>query len=257
MVAGQSDVGHRHESVWELMVQAEGTGMEHACGKQFEIRPGDVMLYPAGSRHGTHNRSRGSMYQYVIHFELTDVPQVEKNPRLRLMPGRPLCSLGRDGMLWFEQLFNQLWWEDTVRQEGVERVEDALLKLLFVGLERRLSRDTANLAHMPRPDVMRFVNHVRESIAERSPLHVAAERMGTSYDSLRHRFKEEIGMSPKRFLTGLRTQQAKHLLLTTRLSIKEIAERLGYADAHHFSAGFARQTGQAPRYWRQRPDLRS
>ena len=68
--------------------------------------------------------------------------------------------------------------------------------------------------------------------------------------------KEETGLSPKRFLTSLRIQQAKHLLLTTRLSIKEIGDRLGYADAHHFSAAFARQAGQAPLHWRRRPDLR-
>jgi AraC-like DNA-binding protein/mannose-6-phosphate isomerase-like protein (cupin superfamily) len=257
MRAGESDVWHTHHELWELLVQAEGVTREHFGGRPFEFRPGDLVIIPARTPHGTLNDNAHSIYQYTLHFEVNDVPLVEQSPHFRVTPGRPLCRLGRDELLWFEQLFHQLWWEETMRPHGFEWAQDALLRLIFIGIERQLAAagHPNALLEKPRPEVMRFLNHVRDSIAEPQPLQAAARKMGASYDSLRHRFKHEIGLAPQRFLMDLRMQQAKHLLLTTRLTIKEIANRVGYADAHHFTAAFTRQVGLAPLYWRKRPRL--
>jgi len=257
MKAGSYDVWHTHRELWELLVAAEGTALEHFGGVPFEFRPGDLVIVPARALHGTLNNSPHSIYQYVLHFEMNDVPLVQQNPRFRATPGRPLCRLGRDEMLWFEQLFHQLWWEETMRNHGFETAQDALLRMMFVGIERLLAAGSHARAVVenPRPEVIKFLDHVRDAIGQAEPLQTAARKMGASYDSLRHRFKSEIGMSPKRFLMNLRMQQAKHLLLTTRLTIKEIAERVGYGDAHHFTAAFTRQVGLAPLHWRRQPKL--
>jgi AraC-like DNA-binding protein len=162
-------------------------------------------------------------------------------------------------MLWFEQLFHQVWWEETTRLRGYESAEDALLRLIFLGLERHLAA-TGNemvLSRLPAGDVMRFLGCVRDALGQPEPLRVASQQMGVNYDSMRHRFKREVGMSPKQYVMHLRIQQAKHLLLTTRLSIKEIADRLGYADGRHFTAVFTRKVGFAPQQWRRQPTLRT
>jgi two-component system response regulator YesN len=50
-----------------------------------------------------------------------------------------------------------------------------------------------------------------------------------------------------------RIQIAKNLLLETPLSIKEIAEELGYMRQHEFSRAFHRVTGRSPTVWRETP----
>lgn len=256
--ARQSFPWHAHEALWEIEVQEQGVvefGLDGGLGR---AEPGDVFVYPAGVAHATWNRQSSSAFSYVIHFEVHDVPLVQRNPSIRAMPGTALCRFGRDEMLWFEQLFHQLWWEETMRHHGFELAEDALLRMIFVGLQRRLTSGKGGdaLSKHASVDVMRFVNCVRDGAGQPRPLQAAAERLGVNYDSLRHRFKREIGMSPNRLLMSLRMQQAKHLLLTTQLSIKEIADRMGYADPHHFTAVFTRQVGLAPLHWRRRPKLK-
>ena len=255
MRAGACDAGHSHAGVWELNVQAEGTGIEHYGGRPFTVHPGDVLLYPAGSSHGTRNASSKSIFQYVLHFRSQPGYWPETSPFLKLHPGRPLLRLNAEGLTWFEQVFHQLWWEATFRQTDSWRATGALLQLLLIGLERRIRGEPASPSALVPDEVIRFVNHLRACVGDPSPLHVAARRLGISYDSLRHRFKQEMGLSPKRFLMGLKIQQAKHLLLTTRQSVKEIADGLGYSDAHHFGAAFYRHVGCSPLHWRRSPRL--
>ena len=66
---------------------------------------------------------------------------------------------------------------------------------------------------------------------------------------------DHAGTSPSRYLTDLRMQKAKKLLLDSQLSIKEIAARVGYPDPFHFSKSFKNAVGMSPAQFRdQRGD---
>lgn len=49
----------------------------------------------------------------------------------------------------------------------------------------------------------------------------------------------------------IRRQQAENLLRGNQLSIKEISERLGYADISHFSRAFKKWTSVTPKFYRE------
>ncbi len=59
-------------------------------------------------------------------------------------------------------------------------------------------------------------------------------------------FKKSYGISPIAYQGQLRADAAGTLLHFTGLSCKEIAARLGYCDAYHFSKSFRKLTGKAP-----------
>ena len=59
-------------------------------------------------------------------------------------------------------------------------------------------------------------------------------------------FKNEFGISPKQYIIQKKIETAKNMLLETDMSIKAIAEMLHFADSHHFSNTFKKQTGTAP-----------
>jgi two-component system response regulator YesN len=54
------------------------------------------------------------------------------------------------------------------------------------------------------------------------------------------------------YCTHARLNEAKHLLLTTRKSLDEIAERCGYASANYFSLIFKRKIGLSPLNYRKK-----
>lgn len=59
-------------------------------------------------------------------------------------------------------------------------------------------------------------------------------------------FKDETGTNFIDFLTTLRINRAKELMLKTEKSIKEICYEVGYGDPNYFSRLFKKQTGYSP-----------
>jgi two-component system response regulator YesN len=63
-------------------------------------------------------------------------------------------------------------------------------------------------------------------------------------------FGQETGKSFKDYLTGVRIQKARELLLGTALKSTDIAYRVGYNDPHYFSSVFKKNTGLSPTEFR-------
>lgn len=65
-----------------------------------------------------------------------------------------------------------------------------------------------------------------------------------------HLFREVTGKSVTDFTTNLRIERAKELLTGTNLSVREIAEAVGYEDQNYFSRCFRKSEGCSPRAFR-------
>ncbi|MGL4608166.1 MAG: helix-turn-helix domain-containing protein [Trueperaceae bacterium] len=59
-------------------------------------------------------------------------------------------------------------------------------------------------------------------------------------------FKATLGESPYRYLLRRRLEVAKHLLLTTQMSLAEVALDVGFSSQAHFSSTFKRLLGTTP-----------
>ena len=66
-------------------------------------------------------------------------------------------------------------------------------------------------------------------------------------------FKASVSVSYSEFVTRMRLDLAKHLLLTTDRPIAEIALICGLSDQSHLTRLFSRSVGFPPRAWRRRP----
>lgn len=65
-------------------------------------------------------------------------------------------------------------------------------------------------------------------------------------------FRRLIGIPPGEFLSALRFQTARHLLLTTQLSVTDICFEVGYSSTGSFTSRFTQLAGLSPRLVRQR-----
>jgi AraC family transcriptional regulator of arabinose operon len=77
-----------------------------------------------------------------------------------------------------------------------------------------------------------------------------ARLVNLSPSRLRHLFKSDTNMTPTQYLHALRMQEAKQLLETTWLRIKEIANMVGIAGQSHFVREFKRVYGFTPAAYR-------
>lgn len=64
-------------------------------------------------------------------------------------------------------------------------------------------------------------------------------------------FRQATGVSPGRFLSALRFQEAKRLLSSTSLSVAEISNRVGYSSLGTFSTRFKSSVGVTPTEYRR------
>ena len=60
-----------------------------------------------------------------------------------------------------------------------------------------------------------------------------------------------IGVNFLAYLTSIRMEKAKKLLLATSLSIGEISEKCGYADYRVFTKAFKKEEGSTPSQYRR------
>jgi transcriptional regulator GlxA family with amidase domain len=80
-----------------------------------------------------------------------------------------------------------------------------------------------------------------------------ARAAGTSERTLERRFREALGMTPMRFLQRIRVERAAHLLQTTKRSLEEVAERVGYESSSSLRRVLQRELGVSASGLRRRP----
>ena len=99
--------------------------------------------------------------------------------------------------------------------------------------------------------VQKVMIYLRENYSEQIDFASVAEAHAISAPYLSRLFHEYAGISPSQYLTGYRMEQAKKLLRDSRLTIGEIAARVGYPDPFHFSKVFKNKVGVCPSQFRQ------
>lgn len=142
--------------------------------------------------------------------------------------------------------------------------EDRFERLLSHGMEISPSIDRTitwtavfildTLWSLSRPtDALRSSPHlydaeafIRERIGENLRVEQIADEVGISRMHLLRLFKVEHGMSVQQFIRDLRVNEAKRLLTTTNMPIKEIAHRVGFSDPQHFNKVVRWNTGYSP-----------
>ncbi len=81
---------------------------------------------------------------------------------------------------------------------------------------------------------------------------VLAQASGISEVYLRKVFNAVFGITPARYITNIRMEKAKTLLIGGVASISEVAESVGYNNIYHFSKAFKRVTGETPTNYSKR-----
>lgn len=78
-----------------------------------------------------------------------------------------------------------------------------------------------------------------------------ARHAGLPVRSFTRRFRDEVGLSPMRWLAAQRVREAQRLLEATRLSVEDIAVGCGFGTATTLRVQFSRALGTTPTAYRQ------
>ena len=98
--------------------------------------------------------------------------------------------------------------------------------------------------------IYRSIEYILSNYNRKISLDDVASEVGFSPAYFSRQFKKKFGQSFNAYLTKVRIEASKNNLLATDLSITEVAEMSGFADASYFTRSFKRQVGVTPGYFR-------
>ena len=96
-----------------------------------------------------------------------------------------------------------------------------------------------------------ITRYLQEHLEEDLSLSVLSEQFHLNPQYISQLFKNEIGVGFLAYLTNIRMEKAKKLLLSTSYSVAEIAGQVGYGDYRVFTKAFKKAEGITPSQYRR------
>jgi AraC-like DNA-binding protein len=139
---------------------------------------------------------------------------------------------------------------------GSQSMLARLSELMFIEVVRRYlstlpSETTGWLAGLRDEIVGRSLGVLHDRPIHAWSLEELAREVGSSRSMLAERFNHFVGVPPMQYLARWRMQLAASLLSGTKLSLAQIADRVGYGSEAALSRAFKRCVGLPPARYRQ------
>lgn len=174
------------------------------------------------------------------------------NPISFALPARFQCPLsafkGADALLGL--LFAEAFDDRPGRQDVLDRLFEVLLiDVLRVALSQR-DAEPGLFRSLQHPQLGKALNAIHADPTRDWSLDALAQVAGMSRSSFAGAFKTEVGDSPGNYLTRWRMTLAQ-ALIREGVSLKLVAERVGYASQAGFLKAFKAVIGESPTTWRK------
>ncbi len=116
---------------------------------------------------------------------------------------------------------------------------------------RRFIVQAFDLAQVKHSDVVfKITNYIKKNCAEKLTLDSLAKEVYLSKSYLSSIFKQETGMSLTAYITKVRVEKSKKMLLEDGVSLAIISSQCGFKDQSYFTKVFKKETGVSPKRFR-------
>jgi YesN/AraC family two-component response regulator len=132
---------------------------------------------------------------------------------------------------------------------------DAMVRLLTIFAQHISMISNQILIHQENsepPLITRAKRYIEEKQSEDLSLGEVAKAVNTSTFYFCKMFKKATGLHFTEYVSRVRIEKAKNLLLNPNLRISEVAYEVGFQSLTHFNRVFKKITGQSPTEFRNR-----
>ena len=243
---------HCHDFV-EISIITEGIADYYIEGNNYTLRKGQVLISNPGTYHkviANRDISNSQIHIAINNFKLSEVKENFIDTKGR----GPVLTLKdyKDDIL---SCCREIVKEQEQKEIGHPLMLKALIMKLLIILCREIegaSNVISNKYHCSfassekKNMVQSIIEYMEKEYNEDISLDRIAKNMYVSPVYISKIFKEETGDSPINYLIKIRLAKAEEMLKESTLSIKAIAQNVGYSDAYHFSKLFKKHYGISP-----------
>lgn len=252
---GQKNVSLHDHSFLELTYIVKGSVTHTIDGRTSELSVGDYLMVDYDSLHaystddslGFDNIDclflpkfldpslddsmgiKDLFFHYLIHFNTSSFSE------------NPLHMVFHDTDGSILKLIRLIEEENKKKSAGYKEIVRCYLIEIFIKTLRKLNG--AKSASETKSIGSYVAKYISEHYNEDISLSYIAAKLNYSLPYLSKCFKDEYGVSFISYLQNYRIKEASRLLLTTKKTVPEIADLVGYRDSKFFSELFKRKTG--------------
>ena len=104
----------------------------------------------------------------------------------------------------------------------------------------------------PYLEMLPVTEFLKVNYAEKIPIEVLAKKVGLSVRQFERKFQKTFNTSPQKYILKFRILKACELLVESRISVTEVALRVGFFDHSALTKHFSAIMGMAPGAYRKR-----
>jgi len=253
------DDGDEVPGDFDLWIGIEGSCQVCMLGHTLDLRPGRVVLIPAGVRARQRTGPDQTLLMIYVHFDclLDGRPVSDASPyvdpqRLRLaLPGLPELSLMAEiDAATIRDRFH------SIRTRPEDDLSELMLTATLLEIMAQFRKAYLGLASLSTQErIEQAVAFMEQNLHGSLSLAAVARHVHVSPQTLGRLFRSYLGVSPMQHLARQRMARARELLQDRRNNISEVARACGYASLQYFSRTFRRECGTSPSVFRKRLPL--
>lgn len=236
---GVSVTSRRNVSCYEIELYYESGGVTHLNGTPYRVKRGAVLCVRPGAVRYSELPLKTYYLKMHASGELAGVldslceyfvsADIEKG--ISLLLALIKAQDGEDRLLCHSRLLEFLSWV-SAESEKAERMSEI--------------NDRGSEA------VERGVEYIEKNFRKRCTLEDISAHAHLSPVYFHGIFRTAVGKTPYEYLTHIRIEEAKRLILTCGDSMAEISEKCGFSSQSYFNSVFKQKTGETPSAYRRR-----
>lgn len=254
---------HDHDFI-EIALVSRGSAVHCVYEKgerlSYGLVLGDIYSILPGEVHGYLHGSDFSLYTiaFLPGFVKNELPEIRKlrSWHTFLTPAkggiRRKLHLSGESRIEAENILRRIHNEMLFKQEGWRFYAKLALLEALIQISRADATEWKVSENPRNTGVLYTISLMEANPSTLWRLDTLAHSAGMSVATYTKRFKEQMGLSPLNYLTGLRLDKASRMLGETNLSIAEIAFRCGLCDANYMTKLFRLRLGITPDKYRKK-----
>jgi len=131
----------------------------------------------------------------------------------------------------------------------VDSLSMAIVARLWSLARRKVADGRAEVRALPRWRLRRAIDYVESRLAEPISLAEIASVTGLTRMHFAAEFRAATGLRPHEYLLRRRIERSQEMLMTTDMTLVDIALAVGFQTQSHYSNVFRRFVGQSPGVW--------
>jgi len=243
-------------------------------GEVYKLEAGCLHVMRPHVRHHAYVPPGGSFHYYAVHFDPVymgeeldfsadhvyvniDYPHLDVVPIEETLAERPVVEFSDIVLPYvtavrepqrYQRLFQRLLDYFQSRTPGYHLgMRACMLDIFTLLVEERTTAEGIDNRHPHKAVILEAMQFMGQHYMHDLPLAELSGRFYLSPNYFRSLFKQATGTTPLEYLTGIRMEKAKELMLAEQHTISQISGMVGYPDLHYFSRLFKKWEGLSPR----------